>query len=118
MSASPFAAVAEGVRLRLKVTPRARREGIEGLAREADGSVSLKVAVTAAPEDGRANAAVIALLAREWRLPRSTFSVLAGASGRRKTVRVAGKPDALMAKLRRWLGDGAGNSSKRGLSER
>ena len=76
---SPFGAAADGVRLRLRVQPRARRNQVDGLVAEADGGVALKVAVTAAPEDGKANAAVIALLAKAWGLPKSAFTVVAGA---------------------------------------
>ncbi|HYN39002.1 MAG TPA: DUF167 family protein [Rhodospirillales bacterium] len=98
----PFALVADGVRVRLRVTPRARRAGIDGLVADADGSVRLKVAVTAAAEDGRANAAVLALLAAEWRLPRRALRLESGAADRRKTVHIAGEPGPLLAALRGW----------------
>lgn len=48
----------------------------------------LKVAVTAPPVDGEANAAVIELLAKELGIPRRQIEVIAGASSRRKTVRI------------------------------
>jgi uncharacterized protein YggU (UPF0235/DUF167 family) len=98
----PFAPVAGGVCVRLRVTPRARRNGIEGLVADAEGGVRLKVAVNAAAEDGRANIAVLALLAREWRLPRSSLTLKTGASDRRKTVAIAGDPDKLMPALLAW----------------
>ncbi|QQS14676.1 MAG: DUF167 domain-containing protein [Rhodospirillales bacterium] len=96
-----FAPAAGGVRVRLKVRPRARRNAIDGLAPEVDG-VALAVSVTTAPEDGAANAAVVALLAREWDLPRSAFEIVLGATARRKVVMVAGDPAALAAILSRW----------------
>jgi uncharacterized protein YggU (UPF0235/DUF167 family) len=58
--------------------------------------------VTAPPADGAANEAVIALLAREWRLPRSALSVVAGAGDRRKTIRIDGDPAALAGRLEAW----------------
>lgn len=98
----PFVAVAGGVRVRLKVTPRARRAGVAGLVSDADGSLRLKVGVTAAATDGQANAAVLALLSGEWRIPRAALAIHAGAADRRKTVAIAGDAGALMAALRRW----------------
>ena len=60
----PFAETADGVRLAVRLTPKASAERIIGLADEADGGVVLKVAVTAAPEGGKANAALLKVLAR------------------------------------------------------
>ncbi len=50
----------------------------------------LKVAVTSPPVDGEANAAVIELVAKSLGVPKSTVEVVAGATSRRKTIRVAG----------------------------
>lgn len=72
------------------MTPRASAERIAGVAADGDGIARLKLAVTAAPEAGRANEAVICLLAESWRWPKTAFAVRAGAAGRRKTVHVAG----------------------------
>jgi uncharacterized protein YggU (UPF0235/DUF167 family) len=99
---SPFRAVADGVRVRVRLTPRGRRARIDGLAAEPDGSPALKVAVTAAPEAGKANAALIELLAREWRLPRRALALVAGAKDRRKTLHVTGEPAALLRSLEHW----------------
>ncbi|HIJ39271.1 MAG TPA: DUF167 domain-containing protein [Rhodospirillaceae bacterium] len=76
-------------RLSVRLTPRASRNRIEGLVSEADGSSSLKVSVTAIPEDGKANAALIALLAKSWKLPKSAISIIAGQTDRRKTLLIA-----------------------------
>lgn len=91
------------MRVRLKVAPRSGRNRVDGLAAEVDGGVALKVAVTAAPEDGKANAAVIKLLAAEWGVAKSTISVVLGAADRRKVVQLAGNPVALTEKLQDWL---------------
>jgi uncharacterized protein (TIGR00251 family) len=95
--------VGDGVRVRLRVQPRARRNRIDGLAPEADGGMALKVAVTAAPEDGKANAAVITLLAAAWNLPKSAFTVVVGATDRRKIIHLQGDPARLMQALAPWL---------------
>jgi len=99
----PFAAAADGVRLAVRLTPKASAERIVGLADEADGGVVLKVAVTAAPESGKANAALLKLLARAFRLPARDFVVVRGVSDRRKVVAVTGAPAALAARLREGL---------------
>jgi hypothetical protein len=99
----PFRPCPGGVRVRLKVTPKARRAGIGGLLDEPDGGKAIKVAVTAAPEDGKANAAVIALLAKEWGVAKSAISVVSGATDRRKLVEIRGPSPELLAKLQGWL---------------
>ncbi len=103
---SPFVAVADGVVVTLKVTPRARHAGIDGLAalaeeggRGGQASAALKVRVTAPPEDGKANAAVIDLLARSWHLPKRDLTLVTGAADRLKRFHIAGEPDALKARL-------------------
>ena len=86
-----------GVTVDLRVQPRARRAALE----PSDGA--LKAQVTAPPEDGKANAAVIALLGEQWRLPRSSFDVIKGRTARAKTVRVSGEPSAIVERVREWL---------------
>jgi hypothetical protein len=102
-SGSPFEAVPEGLRVALKVVPKAARAGIAGIETDAAGQVLLKVRVTEAPEGGKANAAVIKLLAKAWKLPKGALRVTAGAKNRRKTLLVAGDPDALAPRLQAWL---------------
>ena len=99
----PFAAAADGLRLAVRLMPKASAERIIGLADEADGGVVLKVAVTAPPEGGKANAALLKLLARAFRLPARDFAVVRGASDRRKVVAVTGAPAALVARITEGL---------------
>lgn len=103
MPPPPYAVTASGLSLNLRVTPKARRTRIEDVVDEADGGTALKLAVTAAPEAGKANAAVIALLAKEWRLPKSAFTVTRGVGNRRKTVAIEGDGAALKEKLDGWF---------------
>ena len=86
-----------GVTVDLRVQPRARRAALE----PSDGA--LRAQVTAPPEDGKANAAVIALLAEQWRLPKSSFDVIKGQTARAKTVRIAGEPAAIVERVTQWL---------------
>ena len=75
----------EGTRLRLRVAPGSRRPGIAG--RHGDG---WKVRVAQPPEDGRANDAVVALLAETLELPRGAVSIVSGHAARDKIVTVDG----------------------------
>jgi uncharacterized protein (TIGR00251 family) len=76
------------------VQPRASRAKIGPVH---DGR--LKIAVTAPPVDGEANAAVIELLAKQLGVARGAIAVVAGATGRRKTVRVTGVARAAIEEL-------------------
>jgi len=84
-----------GCRLRVKVRAGARSDAI--LAPHAG---ALKLAVSAAPERGRANDAVAALLAGAAGLPPSAVTILSGHTSPSKTVLVRGVPAArLLARL-------------------
>lgn len=74
---------AEG-RLAVRVTPGARTEGLE----IADGRLLAKVRVK--PEDGKATAAVLALLAQAMGVAPSRLSLLRGATSREKLFRIDG----------------------------
>jgi uncharacterized protein YggU (UPF0235/DUF167 family) len=84
----------------VKVQPRSRRPGLGGLA---PGGAALRVAVTEAPEDGRANHAVCLALAKALGVPGSAVAVAHGAASREKTVRIAGDPARLSETLQRLL---------------
>ena len=71
--------------LRVRVQPRASRDEVLGW----DG-VTLRMRVSAAPVDGEANQALVALLARSFRVPRSAVTLERGARGRDKLVRIHG----------------------------
>lgn len=72
-------------RLRLRVTPRAGRDAIDGLR----GGV-LRVRLAAPPVEGRANAALVRLLARALGLPPRDVRVVRGATAREKLLEVDG----------------------------
>ncbi len=74
-----------GICLPVKVQPGARRNAILGAHAGA-----LKVAVNAAAEQGKANAAVIELLADQFSLPRSSIVQIAGATNRHKQFLISG----------------------------
>ena len=90
---------ASGVRLSVKVTPRAAHSAVQGIEVDARGQAWLAVRVTAAPDAGKANAALIKLLAKRWRLPASALRLVGGATARRKVLYVEGAPERLLARL-------------------
>lgn len=102
-SGLPFAATRDGLRVAVRLSPRAAMDRVMGLAAEADGGRALKVAVTAAPEDGKANEALLRLLARVCGVPRRDLAVVTGRTDRRKVVHVAGDPAALAPRLEEAL---------------
>ncbi|HEV7609074.1 MAG TPA: DUF167 domain-containing protein [Steroidobacteraceae bacterium] len=71
--------------LRLKVKPGSR---VEGLAELPDGS--WVASVKAPPVDGKANAAVVALVAKHFGLRKAQVRIKSGASGRQKLVTLEG----------------------------
>lgn len=91
-----------GLLLPVRVTPKGGRNRIDGVATDADGTMRLRLTVTAAPEGGRANGAVIALLAKSFKLPKSSLSIAAGRKARSKTVLVAGDPRDILARIGTW----------------
>ena len=88
----------DGVTVAVRVTPRARRPGLAGLVPGADGP-RLAIGVTDPPEDGRANKAACAALAKALGVPGGAVSVIHGATSRQKTLRVTGDLATLAARL-------------------
>jgi len=101
--ATPFREGKDCLLVDLRLQPGASRAKVDGLAVLDDGVPVLKLRVTEPPEDGKANAALIKLLAKAWKLPKSSLSLVAGHSDRRKTLAVSGDPVALRRALESWL---------------
>jgi uncharacterized protein YggU (UPF0235/DUF167 family) len=94
-----------GLLLRLRLTPKSSRDAIEGIDRLADGTLVLAARVRAVPESGRANAALIKLLARTLSIPKNSLSVTAGGRARIKTVTINGDATVLSRRLAAVIGD-------------
>ncbi len=80
----------------IQVVPRASRTVVGGMTGD-----RLRVAVSAPPVDGAANAAVIQALADAFGVPRRAIEILRGETGRRKTVRITGGSAETLERLRR-----------------
>jgi uncharacterized protein YggU (UPF0235/DUF167 family) len=92
-------AVAGGIRLVARVTPNAGADRIDGAETRDDGSEVLRVRVAAVPDKGKANAAVIALLAKALGVPKSSIAVVSGDTARLKTLEITGPSADLLARV-------------------
>jgi uncharacterized protein len=75
----------EGSIIPVKVIPRAAKNAIVGWENE-----ELKVRINAVPEKGEANEVLIDFLAKTWKLPKSTFSIISGETSRHKKILIRG----------------------------
>lgn len=92
-----------GVTLLVRLQPNASTNRITGTFENESGDSLLKAMVTATPEKGKANAALIKLLSKDWRIPKSDISVIKGMTERRKVIHIAGEFDTLAPYLNRKL---------------
>lgn len=88
-----------------RVTPKASRNAVQGVMPTPDGT-ALKLAVTAPADKGKANAAVVALLAEAFGVAKSHIVLTAGETDRRKVFRITGDPAALAACAQKWIKNG------------
>lgn len=95
----PWRVVAGGVLLDVRVTPKSGRDAIEGVEALSSGQAVLKLRVRALPTDGEANDAVIALVAKSLKLPKSNLSLERGGTSRVKTIRIAGDAAVITSAL-------------------
>jgi uncharacterized protein len=83
----------------VRLTPKGGQDGVDGIETGADGKAYLKVRVRAVPEDGKANAALVALLTKQAGVPRLGVSVAAGHASRLKQVKIKGDAQAILTLL-------------------
>jgi uncharacterized protein YggU (UPF0235/DUF167 family) len=102
---SPLTPFPGGVRVSVRLTPRASSDRLGGVVTGADGRKALQAWVSAPPEDGKANAALLKLLAKSCRMPASSFAVARGQAQRLKLVEVAGDAAELMQRLETLVGE-------------
>ena len=87
------------LRFRVRLTPKGGRDHIEGWWTDSAGQAALKARVAAPPEDGKANAALIDLLARALEVRKSDVRIASGATSRLKTIEIEGDEKLLSARL-------------------
>jgi uncharacterized protein len=102
MNARPFRVETGGLLLAVRLTPRASSDRIDGV-KDGPGGPLVQAHVRAVPEDGRANTALVELVAAEIGVPKSTVAVASGHTARLKSLRISGDPAALEARVAAWL---------------
>ena len=95
----PYRLDGKHLRLSVRVTPNAGADAVDGLYLRDDGAASLKLRVRAQPEKGKANKAVIAVLAKELGSAKSKLSLSAGLKDRTKTVMIEGEPAEMAGRI-------------------
>ncbi|MFO7856799.1 MAG: DUF167 family protein [Paracoccaceae bacterium] len=90
--------------MKVRVTPRAGRDRVDGLARDASGRPTLAVRVSAPAETGKANAATQAVVAEALGVPKRAVRVARGGSARVKTLEIAGDARTLARRLEALTG--------------
>lgn len=87
------------VRFHVRLTPRGGRDALDGWTNVSCDAKYLKARVRAVPEDGKANTALVALLAEVLGVPKSAVKIVSGTTSRLKKVEVTGDVDPLAARL-------------------
>jgi uncharacterized protein (TIGR00251 family) len=98
-----------GLLLAVRVTPKSSRDQVTGLHEDSAGNVALAVKVTAPPDKGKANRAVIETVAKAAGLPKSALILVAGETDRHKTLLVTGNPAGLAALVAELVNAGKEN---------
>lgn len=80
-----FEHLRDGRMFQVRVMPKASRNLVQA---DLDGPADLRVWVSVVPENGKANAAVVKLLAKALNVPKSQLELVRGARGRDKVFRV------------------------------
>lgn len=96
----------DGIVLDVRLTPGASRDGIDGVKVLDDGQAVAVARVRAVPESGTANRALIELLAKSFKVAKSSVTLVAGGGARRKRFRIAGNPRILSEVADRWPDSG------------
>jgi len=77
----------KGMTIKVRLLPRSSREEVVGKEGEL-----YRIKVTAPPVDGKANAALVKLLAKKLRVPKKNIAILSGDTSRVKTIRIDNLP--------------------------
>jgi hypothetical protein len=86
----PVTDTRDGARFQVRVAPRASRTAVAGVLGEGP-SAALKIALSAPPVEGRANAALIEFLSSLLGVPRSAIEISGGGHSRNKTILIRGQ---------------------------
>lgn len=89
-----------GILIAVKVIPQGHANKIDSFSQNPDGAFEMKLRVTAAPEDGKANEAVIKLVAKHFKIAKSQVKIISGWTSRHKKIELIDvQPDFLSSNL-------------------
>ncbi|MGB8819138.1 MAG: DUF167 family protein [Rhizobiaceae bacterium] len=83
----------------IRLTPKGGRDAFDGTETGAEGKSHVKARVSAVPEDGKANAALLALIAKKAGVAKSAVSLVSGQTSRLKQVAIEGDPLQIIERL-------------------
>ena len=92
---------ADRIRLAVRLTPKGGRDAIEGWSKDAAGKSFLKARVSAPPEGGKANRALIVLIADALDVAKSKVAIVSGDGSRVKVLEVGGDAKLLAERARK-----------------
>jgi uncharacterized protein len=87
------------LRFAVRLTPKGGRDAVEGWAEGAGGKRYLRARVAVAPENGKANEALIGLLARALDVSKSRLRIVSGSASRLKMIELDGGDDRIRVRL-------------------
>jgi len=88
----------DGIYLSVHLQPGAKTNAVRGMHGDA-----VKLSITVAPQDGRANRALIQFLAGLLDIPKSSIQLVSGQTSRLKRIFISGQPDRLVSQIRSWM---------------
>ena len=92
---APLKIDSEGIRFAVRLTPRGGHDALEGWQTDSAGREFLKARVRAPADEGKANAALVELLAKWLDVPRTSIAIMRGKKARLKIIGVQGDPKYL-----------------------
>ena len=95
----PFKTTTSGLTINIRLSPNAQKNKILGTHEIENNKKALKVAINAIPEDGKANKALITFLAKTWKIPKSSISLISGHTNKNKILFIEGDGETLKNKI-------------------
>ena len=87
------------IKIRVRLIPSAHKDNIDGVETSDDGKSYLKARVRAVPENGKANKSLEKLIAKQFKVPKSSVQITSGTTSRLKTITINGRPEELSKHL-------------------
>jgi uncharacterized protein (TIGR00251 family) len=89
----------EGIEFSIRLTPRGHANKIHGWQKISENQMALKVSVTAIPENGKANKALVKLLAKTFKMPQQAVKIIVGENARTKVLFIETNDLGLVEKI-------------------